>query len=76
MTLNFKLKSWEAETDFVVAIIIKTDREKPFEWEIYSKIDRDIITGGRCETLDQAKKRCSEAAVIVADAEGVSDGLL
>ena len=70
MTLNFKLKTWEAETDFIVATIIKTDRKPPFEWEIYSKIDRDVITGGLCDTLDQAKKRCSEAAVTVADAEG------
>ena len=70
MTLNFKLKSWEAETDFVTATITKTSGAEPFVWEIYSKIDREIITGGTVRTLDHAKNRCKDTAITVADAEG------
>ena len=69
MALNFKLKSWEAETDFIVATITKTDHAEPFDWEIYSKIDKDVITGGISPTLDHAKKQCGTAAITVADAE-------
>lgn len=69
MALNFKLKSWEAETEFIVATIWKSDHEPPFNWEIYSKLDHDTITGGVCSTLEEAKRRCVTAAVTVEDAE-------
>lgn len=69
MTLNFKLKSWEAETKFIVATITKTEGAEPFVWEIYSKIDRSVITGGTVRTLDLAKSRCKDVAITVADAE-------
>lgn len=69
MTLSFKPKSWEAETSFVIATITKTGTDAPFLWEIYSKIDEGIITGGHCSTFGQAMERCRSAAVTIADAE-------
>lgn len=58
MKLNFKLKSWEAETDTAIATITKTYSEPPFIWEIYSKLDQQIVTGGEASSLDHAKQRC------------------
>jgi len=62
MTLNFKLKSWEAETHVAIATITKTYSEPPFIWEIYSKPDQATITGGEASSLDHAKRQCLYAA--------------
>lgn len=65
MTLNFKLKSWEAETTMAIATITKTYSEPPFIWEIYSKPDQQIITGGEASSLDHAKRQCLHSATAI-----------
>jgi hypothetical protein len=69
MTLSFKPKSWEAENSFVIAKITKTYTDAPFLWEIYSKADEAVISGGYCSTFGQAMDRCRGSAITVTGAK-------
>lgn len=70
MKLNFEIQQWKAETDFMTATITRKSDGKLFEWDIYSKIEKQNITGGVEMTLVDAKSCCLTAAVTIADAEG------
>lgn len=61
MTLNFKLKSWEAETSFAIASIVRIDGEKPFYWQVYYRED-GFSVDGYAETFGKAKLSATHAA--------------
>ncbi len=61
MTLNFKLKSWEAETSFAIARIVRTDEEKPFYWQVFYRED-GFSVDGYAETFGKAKLFATHAA--------------
>lgn len=61
MTLNFKLKSWEAETNVAIARIFKVDNKHQFYWQVYFKHD-DFEVDGYAETFGKAKLHATHAA--------------
>lgn len=65
MTLNFQITSWVAETPNAVATIFRTGGERPFAWEIYSKLDGGVVTDGHSDTLGQAKQAATRAATAI-----------
>lgn len=61
MTLNFKLKSWEAETPFAIARIDRIDGEQPFYWQVSYRED-DFTIDGYADTFGKAKLSATRAA--------------
>lgn len=59
--LNFKLKSWEAETNSAVARIVKIDGDSQFYWNVHYKKD-DFTVDGYAKTFGKAKLHATHAA--------------
>lgn len=61
MTLNFKLKSWEAETSVAIARIVRMEGEKPFYWQV-SYHEDGFSVDGYADTFSFAKRDATHAA--------------
>lgn len=59
--LNFKLKSWEAETPFAIARIVRMDGKKPFYWHV-SYHEDGFSVDGYADTFGKAKLSATHAA--------------
>ena len=67
MPLSFKPSAWDAESKVVKASIERT--AAGFKWEIFSKVERQVITSGTAASLSKAREACQMADRTVEDAE-------
>ena len=67
MPVSFKPSAWEAESKVVKASIQRTD--VGFEWEIFSKIDGNVVTSGIAPSLSKARQACQSADATIEQAE-------
>ena len=67
MPLSFKPSAWEAESKVVKASIHRT--ATGFEWEIFSKVDKAVVTSGVAPSLSKARQACQSADATIEQAE-------
>ena len=67
MPLSFRPSAWEAESKVVKASIQRT--ATGFEWEVFSKVDKTVVTSGLAPSLSKARQACQSADATIEEAE-------